>query len=172
MCFILLDQSVHDLVGVVLSSCGCLCAGRFTEEAQRFRNVVVSYVPLAFLYYLRFLLQRECNVLRKGGLYFPTMFAADLNLLILIYIELGFCSIDYVFFLGMSASETENNRQNTEAINFLRHVGVGDIVVREAENWEHFQLRCSRSIQELVLPSAVQEAFLHFYYSVCTVKIR
>lgn len=50
----LLDQSFHNNhVGIVLGgSCVCLCAGSFTGEVQRMRNVAVSsYVPVAFLCY-------------------------------------------------------------------------------------------------------------------------
>lgn len=73
---------------------------------------------------LGFLLQRECNLHQEEGLYFPAVFSADLNLLLLIYIGLGFCSTNYVFFLGVPASEIENNRQNTEADNFFGQLGV------------------------------------------------
>lgn len=112
---------------------------------------------------------------QEEGLYFLTVFSADLKWVISIYIGLEFCYSNYVFCLGMPASGIENNRQNAEAVNFLRHVEVeehrgerGDAGSRELTVPS---ARVLWGIQGLFLTSAFQQALLDFYYSVCAMKL-
>lgn len=129
----MLGQSFHNdhgglVWGAAASACvlGAACGG---AEIWKYSSCFSSAFGISVL--LGFLQQRENSLHQEGGFVLPNLVLNFSEFTSLDLYWSGFCSTCYFFFLGVAAAGIENTRQNTEAVNLVRHIRDGGTLVRE-----------------------------------------